>query len=482
MKMKKWIALLLTSLLVLGSVACLVPEEKPDSETIEPTKDVVDPAAELDMDAIAVEIGDVKITVGELNDTYNYYLDMLANYYGQSVPTDDASIAEYVNLAIKDLVYYYLPEWQAGVQGITLTAEEEAQAIADTEAQIDYIEKDYLCYYAYYYGGAEDYYDDVSELTDEQIDAALTQINLEIQEVYGEDFDFDRYLAQQYDNYLKDAKLALKTEKLRAISDATITVDDAAVSAWQEAKRTEQEELFGSDPLTYREMRELFYEGESTEPLLVAPEGFAFVQVMRFAPEGEMDAAYTTNASEMEALEAEYGKLVLNGENTARQAEIIARYQELKNANAALEEAYGGAQKAKANEVYAALQNGGDFVTLLKENSQEPLSERVLTEGELMYLNGTDTAFAAELTEAVKALEDGAYSEVLCVDHVYYIVKRVSLAPSGALDVSALQEAMKTAALFDAQEAAWQEQMTAWDEEAHTVAVFHEEAYAGIGH
>lgn len=482
MKMKQWIALLLSSLLLLGTVACLVPEEQKDPDTQDPTVDVADTSDELDPEAIAVELGNVKITVGELNDTYHYYLDMLANYYGQSIPTDDASIAEYVNLSIKDLVYYYLPEWQADVQGIELTEEEEARAIADTDAQIQYIEQDYLCYYAYYYGGAADYYDDVALLTDEQIDAALTQINMEIAEVYGEGFDFDRYLDQQYENYLKDARLAMKTEKLRAISDAGVTVDDAAVAAWQEAKLAEQQELFASDPLAYREMRELFLNGESTEPLLSAPEGYAFVQVMRFEPEGEMDAAYSTNRTEMNALEAEYGKLVLNGENTARQAEIVTRYRELSEANAALEEAYSGAQAALAKDVHAKLAGGEDFAALMQANGGDAVTERMMSEGELMYLNGTDTMYPAEVTEAVKALEDGAYTEVICVDHVYYIVKRISAAPFGTLDTSAYADAMRAAALLAAQETAWEEQMKAWDEEAHTVAVFHEEAYAKIGH
>lgn len=480
---KRIFALGLVLMLLVVSAACLVPEE--ETETTDPSTetDVSSDAeaSEFDPDAIAIELGDVQITAGEIADTYNYYIEMLANYYGGSVPTDEASIREYVGIAVQDLVYYNLPAWQAGVQGIALSEEELSELQASIQAEIDYIRTDYICYYANAYAGAADYYDDLSKLTDEEIDGALAQINLELGDYFGEGYDFDTYLADQYESMYQDAVTNALSEKLRADSDATVTVTDAQIAEWKETTLAAQQEAFAETPLAYRELADLFRDGQSTEPVLFVPEGFAYVQVMRFAPEGDLPAEYTANQTEMKTLEAEYGALLLNGENAERQAEIIARYAELKNANAALEATYSGAQKTLADEIHQQLAAGGDFTALLKANNSAGLPDLYIEEGELIYLNG-DTAFPTVITDALQELSEGEFSAVLFADHTYYIVKLLRHAAPGPVDTTSLEDAIHSAVLYQAQETAWTELLKAWETEAHSVAVFHEETYASVGY
>lgn len=481
--LKRIFALGLVLTLLVASVACLVPKEEtektdPSSETDVPS-DIE--ASEFDPDAVAIELGDVQITAGEISDTYYYYMDMIASYYGGTPPTDDASIQEYRGIAVQDLVYYNLPAWQAGVQGIALSEEELSELQASIQAEIDYIRTDYICYYANAYAGAADYYDDLSKLTDEEIDGALAQINLELGDYFGEGYDFDTYLADQYESMYQDAVTNALSEKLRADCDATVTVTDEQIAEWKESTLAAQQESFTETPLAYRELADMFRQGQSTEPVLYAPEGFAYVQVMRFAPEGDLPSDYTTNQTEMKTLEAEYGALLLNGENAERQAEIVARYAELKNANAALEASYSGAQQTLASEIHKQLEAGGDFTALHKANNKIGLSDLYIEQGELICENG-DTAFPSVVTDALKNLAEGEYSAVLYADHTYYIVKLLRRVPAGPVDTTSLEDAIRAAALLNAQETAWTELLKAWETEAHSVAVFHEETYASVGY
>ena len=172
-------------------------------------------AADYNPDAVAVELGSIRITAGEIEESYNYYISMLESYYGVEV-TDDESILEYREMAITDLIHYYMPQWKAEQLGVTLTVEEEAEIARSASEQTEQLRSDLICEYAYYYGGTEEQVDDVSLLTEEQYNLAMEQINAELTEYFYAGYTLEDYLSEQYANSIDDSRTTKLIEKLES--------------------------------------------------------------------------------------------------------------------------------------------------------------------------------------------------------------------------------------------------------------------------
>ena len=475
----KWIALLTAALMALSFAGCLVPEAKtPEANASASATDAAPAApvdtASYDREAIAVELGDIKITAGEIEDSYNYYVSMLQSYYGVEI-TDDASIKEYRDMAINDLIHYYMPQWKAAELGVKLTAEEEAEIKADVNAQIDELRTGLICEYAHEYGGAEEVYDDVSKLTAEELDGAMTEINLELSQYFREGYTLEDYLAEQQKSLIADMRTSAISDKLREASMGDYSVSDEAVETWYADTLEAQKTAYDADPSAYRDAVEDYASGNSTVPVLYAPEGMLRVQIIEIAPEAERDIKIDTNRSRMAELEAEYGKLALNNGEAERMAEILQEYALLKTENDALEEAFIGEARAKINKAYEALEEETPFEEVMKQyNAEGAAAETLLcADGDERY--GELCDFAAELLE-------GTYSEPILIDDVYYIVKLIGKQPAGVIDRNEIADAIRAAAAADSEDAEWNALYEEWETEAETAAIRHEDAYAAIGY
>ena len=204
------------------------------------------------------------------------------------------------------------------------------------------------------------------------------------------------------------------------------------------------------------------------------PEGLVRVQMIEITPKEERDLKIEANRSEMAALEAEYGKLMLNDENPERQAEILTRYAELKTESEALEETFIGETRAKINKAYEALEEETPFEDVMKQyNDDGALIETVLCPDDDVY---------GELYEYASELLIGTYSEPILIDDVYYIVKSIEKPEAGVIDRAQIEDALRLAATEDLTDASWEELCQEWQTEAETAAVRHEEAYTPIGY
>lgn len=468
------IALFTALLLSAGLFGCLVRDTK--TEPTEPTAGAssapVDTSS-FDRDAVAIELGTVQITAGEVSDSYDYYMSMLESYYG-STPTDDASIAEYRELAVSDLIKYHVPEWKAAEAGVTLS-DEQNKAIEDAlKEEIEEMRVSLICYYAYAYGGADEV-DTVEELTEEQLDAAMTQIALELETYFGEGYTLDQYLKEQSDAMLEDKRLEALKDVLKEAFVGDVQLSDEQIDAWYEATLEAQKAEFDETPLYYREQFNDYLSGDTTVPPLYLPEGFVKVQLVRIAPESQRDLKIETNRAAMAELEKEYGRLALTGEDEARQEEIKAAYRAMAEENEALEEAFLGAARKAIKEAYAALQKNTPFEDVMKQyNGNGP-------EEVMLYTAGEDALYG-ELCDVAEKLAVGAYSEPMLIDDVYYIVKRLETPASGVQDRAALAEEIRAAATADEQETEWNALYTEWENEAESAAVLHEETYAAVGY
>lgn len=474
---KRILTVSLALLLTLSFAGCLTPKENDTNPTDAPTDTEATAApvdtSDFDPDAIAVELGDILITAGEVNESFNYYMSMIESYYG-SVPTDDASINEYRELAVSELIGYRVAEWKARSLGISLDAETEAQIEANAAAEIETLRNSLICDYAYYYAGADEV-SDISELTDDQINTALEQIASELEMYFEEGYTLDRYLSDQHETIVEDLRVNALTDALKDAELADFALTEEQLDAWYEAALANQKESFDADPLEYRSHTEDYQAGTVSEPVLYVPDGFIKVQVIKVFPEAERDLSIDTNRAEMAALEAEYGALALNGEDEARQTEIRTQYLELKATNEELEELYLGEARGMINAAYEALEEDTPFETEMERLNSNGAMEL------LLYVSGEDSEYA-ELIKAAKDLPLGDYTEPLLIDDVYYIVKRVEAPAAGTVDRAGIADAIVSAATESERSKAWDELFSEWEKEAEQAAVRHDEAIAAIGY
>lgn len=474
---KPILTVLLAVLLTLGAFGCAKTDEAEANATAAPNgstdPNLSETVAGFDRDAIAVELGSVKITAGDIADSYSYYMNMLETYYG-TTPTDDASIKEYRDLAVDDLISYHVPEWKAAEYGITLTAEDEARIAEDAAQQIEDLRDELICEYAYYYAGADEV-NSSDELTEEERDIALNQIASELAMYFYDGYTLDQYSADQYEVLLKDLRVEAYRDALKAYT-ANADISDEEIESWYAAELENQQAAYDEDPFDYREHVEDLENGYTSVPVLYVPEGFMKVQVIRIAPKAERDLLIDTNRAEMADLEAEYGALVLNNEDAARQAEIVTRYAELKAENDALEEAFLGETRDAINKAYEALEEETLFEDVMAAYNEDGKTIELL-----LYLDDED-ADDPELAMAAKGILLNTYSEPLLIGDVYYILKRVEAPKAGTVDRAAIAEEIRAAATAERNNTAWDALYAEWETEAETAAVRHEETYAAVGY
>ena len=463
----RMLSLALAAAMLFASFGCLVEKDgNSASPSVAPVETGAAGTASVDdRNAVAVTLGDLTFTAGEVEDMYNSYIDLFS-YYGMSAPTDEQTIAEYVQMAVEALISSKVPIWKAAEKGIVLTEEELAKIDSDAHYSADEEYTNLVLSYANYYTDAGSV-ENISDLTDEQLQETLNYLNLDIQDYYGDTIsDIDVYIADAFDHYTEEALINAYSDKLRAESDASVTLDDAAVDTWYENAYADQKEELNTDPTAYRDYRE----SEDALPILYVPEGLAVIKVVTCQPEGEAPAEIAENEAKLLELEAEYGKLALTGADEATLNEIRETYEALVAETDALKQDYFGKAEAEIQALQEKLQAGESFDAIAPDAKEQ-----------VLYLNDTDPEFPDEVREAVLALKEGEVSPAITVGDTIYLIYYVGPLTSGATDRTLIADAIRAAAEVDAKDAAWEELLTAWDEEAFQKAVYHAETYAYIG-
>ncbi|MDD6887952.1 MAG: peptidyl-prolyl cis-trans isomerase [bacterium] len=462
--MKKWsiraLTLALSLVLALGMAAC----GSQPAETGEPTPTAA--VAEVDPDAVAVEIGeDFNVTYGEIEEYYNYYVQMMS-YYGMAAPTADADIESMQDQAVQALVSMKKQLYFAKQLGLDeLTAEEAAEVQAMTDEEMEsYMQSFRESAEA---EGAEDVEARAKELFNEDLAA------------YGIEMDYIEYAAFAYESYAQEKVL----EKLQSHIEDTATVSEEDVQAYYDQLLESQTAAYGEDPGDYLTTQENF-ELNGGDPSVLVPEGYLRVKVITVEPQEAIDETYGDKLEEMAGYEATYGKLML--EDPAAHAdtlkEIKTLYDALRIETNRMYETYMADATAKINEAKAKLDGGESFDAVLAAYGEDAtytdyalIAER----GRLMMLEGDD-GWDETLRAAALALEDGAYSDVLLIDDVYYIVYRVGSEPAGTRTLEELHDAIRNAALEAARIDVWNAQLDTWDAD-DSMVTYHEEVYRSIG-
>ena len=460
----KLLALLLALALLLSFAACLEDSTKDGeaSPTAEATAGTE--TAEIDRSLPAIKLGNTVVTVGDIADAYDYFVYYMS-YYGYSAPTAADEIAQYRDMMVDDALQNAVLPWQAEVQGLTLTSEQ----IADIEAQV---EENKQSIYSDYLESAKDELGETA--TEEELAAhAYELIEADVQSYYG--YSFDEYLADVNESLTQSALATLVEEKFKA----AITVDEAAAEEWYNTELAAQKEACDADPSAYETTASDFDTEASVTPALYVPEGYVQVQVLTVSAATEDDEAYNANVTEMAALEAEYGSLILSNSDAARQAEIKARFAELTAAN----DAITAESRQKAVDALAAAQiEGADFGAIMAEYGTEEVSDSVKANGSLLYTLSQDADYSEAVWTAACALtEEGQLSEVIADGNVFYVIRLVKAVPAGEIAFADAKELCMAAALASKQDEEWTAIQADWLTEARNAAEFFEDNYANVG-
>jgi parvulin-like peptidyl-prolyl isomerase len=121
--------------------------------------------------------------------------------------------------------------------------------------------------------------------------------------------------------------------------------------------------------------------------------------------------------------------------------------------------------KAKADDVLSQVQNGGDFDALMAKYGEDQ-GMQAEPASKTGYEVGSATNFVKEFKDAAMALAKvGDFTGLVATDYGYHIIKWVSIAPSGSLNLADVKDALKASVLQTKQDDAWNAIIEKWKSE-----------------
>jgi peptidyl-prolyl cis-trans isomerase C len=254
-----------------------------------------------------------------------------------------------------------------------------------------------------------------------QIDMAVEQLSSSIAQ-YGLTEDSLKTLLTQEKVYM--------LMKADAVKDAAVTDDE--VKAEYDKELTSQKESFTADASAY----ETAVSGGSTV-IVYKPEGYRYIKHILIAMPSDIATQISTAQS-------------------SGDTDTVKKLRE-----------QGLPQiKAKADEVLAKVQAGGDFDSLMAEYGEDPGMQQdpAKTNG---YELGAATSFVQEFKDAALALANvGDTTGLVASDYGYHIIKYVGNVPSGPVAFDSVKDALKAQLLTAKQDDLWTAAIDQWKSEA----------------
>jgi parvulin-like peptidyl-prolyl isomerase len=441
--------------------------------------------SDAELEKVAVKVGDeYTITKGDVLDEYNYMVSMYSSY-GMAAPTTDEDIEKMQDSVISTLVSDKIQQYEAKTLGVALSADEQATVDKQVEDQMTYYMDTFRSQAQS--EGATDVEARTLEIFQEQLDSAGMELDVD---------GFRSYMVEQYTN--EALKAALKASVTK-----DVTATDEEIQTYYNDLLASQKDSFGKTPSDYGATAEDFQKNGG-DPILFTPEGYVRVRSISITPTGDVSADYTTLKDEMTSIEAKYGAAALTAlaEKYAASgaaasstninvttadieggAALVSDYVTKKAAADALYENYSKDAREKANEALTSLEAGTKFEDVLAKYGEDSMYTdypSFVDTGLLMYVGGEDTMWDAKLVQAVGLLKEGEHTAVIQAGDVFYILQLVGSEPAGEKSLTDSYDAVKAAAVAKNVEAAWNTQLTTWQNDTK-IATYYEDVYRDIG-
>ena len=416
-----------------------------------------------DMNQVIAKVGSHEITYGEFNALYESYLSAYTSY-GYDIASDPSAVSYLQTSILNSLVQEKVLLYQAEKQGFTkLNDEQQAELDKSVQTQLDSVNE-------YYRSTAEA---EAAEATEENFD-----VDARIKEMIKEEADYyypdKNYTAEQYlDLLAQKAKETYYTDLLKESVTSTITVSDDDVTKWYNENVETLKSEYAEDATLYMDDMDEF-EANAGQPVVYAPAGYSRIMDILIAPEEEPSEEYTSNVTELDTLKAECGELYIeqaNGtDNSARIAEIIAQYNELKAKTDQMETERFADSKTKIDEAYSKLQSGTAFADVMAEYTQNvsfTTTDAYKQKG--MLISSSDDTWSDAIHDQFKNLPVGQYSQVFKDDDGYHIIYHVSDVTEGATPLDQVKTAIHDFLLTQKQDEEWNACIKEWSADGSVV-------------
>ena len=450
--MKKLLALFLAAALALAAFAGCSLTAQPGSSDPNSTPAL----SNIDEDAAVVTVGDEVVTMGEYMDLFTTYASYYVNY-GYDIYSDEATLHEFQDFIIDLLAEEKIIAYQAKQAGFGELSEEKLKEVEEQVA-------DELTYLLDSYRpqaeeeAASDPTIDVEERTKELVEAE-TAYYTGSSMTYAE---FEEWIRDFY-------KESAVSEMFRESILSGLTVSDEALQAWYDETLASQQANYEANGGAYKDDAES-YEKYGGTPVLYVPEGYSRVLHILIAPDAQPSQEYEDKLTQMDELASEYGELAfeaaLSGEENARLDEIIAEYKTLEQAADALENARMAPAVATANQVYAKLEAGEDFATLMQEYTQDNsiLSFESIAQKGLLISNQYESTvdWSKEVKAAFSALQLGQYSQIIQDEEGCHIIYYLSDETAGPAPLDSVRDVAEDIVLTELQDSEWASMLETW--------------------
>ena len=450
--------------------------------------------AELDGAQAVAKVGDTEITKAEWADYRDYLVEYeqqyMQQYYGFTLPVDEASMASYGELALEQLIESVVIEDKMEELGYLELTEEENAEVEEYATSMTDLYKMLIRYQNYpdletVEEEQERLAAEAAEATpSEPQEAVATITDAMLDEMLTNDLNTIGYT---HDYFVRTQTMSKQSEKLKAYTYEGVTVTDAQVKDEFDSRVASQKESYDANPASYA------YAEQNGSDLYYMPAGYRGVKnlLIQLSDEKQdeikqlnssLTAAKNLLSSGNDDLEE------LKEQDTAEfDEEALAAYNEQ---IAALEEQVASAQttidetQAKidetteaafaeilplAQEVLAKAQAGEDFDALIETYGEdagmtaEPNKSRgyLVCDGLSIYEQSfQDAAMALENVGDVSA-------ELVKTSYGFHILQYASELAGGEVEYT---EEIKTAIydemLKEAQDAAYEAAVTQWVSEA----------------
>ena len=450
--------------------------------------------AELDGAQAVAKVGDTEITKAEWADYRDYLVEYeqqyMQQYYGFTLPVDEASMASYGELALEQLIESVVIEDKMEELGYLELTEEENAEVEEYATSMTDLYKMLIRYQNY--PDLETVEEEQERLAAEAAEATpsepqetvATITDAMLDEMLTNDLNTIGYT---HDYFVRTQTMSKQSEKLKAYTYEGVTVTDEQVKAEFDSKVASQKESYDANPASYA------YAEQNGSDLYYMPAGYRGVKNLLIQLSDEKQAEIKQLNSDLTTaknlLSSGNDDLEeLKAQDTAEfDEEALAAYNEQ---IAALEEQVASAQttidetQAKidetteaafaeilplAQEVLAKAQAGEDFDALIETYGEdagmtaEPNKSRgyLVCDGLSIYEQSfQDAAMALENVGDVSA-------ELVKTSYGFHILQYASELAGGEVEYT---EEIKTAIydemLKEAQDAAYEAAVTQWVSEA----------------
>ena len=450
--------------------------------------------AELDGAQAVAKVGDTEITKAEWADYRDYLVEYeqqyMQQYYGFTLPVDEASMASYGELALEQLIESVVIEDKMEELGyLELTEEENAEVEEYATSMTDLYKK--LIRYQNYPDletveeEQERLAAEAAEATpSEPQEAVATITDAMLDEMLTNDLNTIGYT---HDYFVRTQTMSKQSEKLKAYTYEGVTVTDAQVKDEFDSRVASQKESYDANPASYA------YAEQNGSDLYYMPAGYRGVKnlLIQLSDEKQdeikqLNSDLTTAKNLLSSGNDDLEEL--KAQDTAEfDEEALAAYNEQ---IAALEEQVASAQttidetQAKidetteaafaeilplAQEVLAKAQAGEDFDALIETYGEdagmtaEPNKSRgyLVCDGLSIYEQSfQDAAMALENVGDVSA-------ELVKTSYGYHILQYASELAGGEVEYTEeIKNAIYDEMLKEAQDAAYEAAVTQWVSEA----------------